>query len=286
MRQALLYETPEEFACMMISHLEERLGMPQVPQKDREGDPLLLRIAIGAGEGEEIEVSLHRAFQTYQNSGDFNTAIDFLNGVISCSDLCLNQDEVLRIDPSYVYPALRDNAYVEQAGNGVGMITDEIVPGMSVIFLEIKTGNNKIVSKSMLDSNPLLTVEKVKRIGYRNLRSEGWTKPRLVLRSPTKTTCTVDVYTDNPFPVECQFLNSEWVQEHMPESFLIAFTNRKQLLVMRSTEAINSEVTAIRLAKKAKFTDVVRRSYLVMPQPVSGQIYWVNQGRFHLLNIG
>jgi hypothetical protein len=134
MRQVLLYETQEEFASMMISHLEEKLGMPQVPQKDREEDPLLLRIAIGAGG--EIEVSLHRAYQTHQNSGDFNTAIDFLNGVICCSELCQNQDEVLRLDPSFVYPALRDDTNVEQKGNGVGMMTDKIVPGMSHCLYE------------------------------------------------------------------------------------------------------------------------------------------------------
>jgi hypothetical protein len=95
--------------------------------------------------------------------------------------------------------------------------------------------HNIIVTKSMLEANPALTEEKVKRIGYRNLRAEGWSKPKLVLKSPTRTTCTVDVFTDNPFPLECQFLNSDWIREHMPENFLIAFPNRKQTLVMRST---------------------------------------------------
>jgi hypothetical protein len=64
MRQALLYETPGEFACMMSRHLEESLGVSTL-QRVHENDPLLLRILMEAGE--EMEVSLHNVFQTYQN---------------------------------------------------------------------------------------------------------------------------------------------------------------------------------------------------------------------------
>ncbi|MDR6555196.1 DUF1444 family protein [Paenibacillus qinlingensis] len=282
MRQALLYKTPEEFASMLMRHLEESLGM-LIQQKEPENDPLLL--SIMKEEKEELVVSLHRVFQTYHNSGDINAAITYLNGILSAVEYCQNQDEVLKLDASYIYPVLRGAQFVEEAGKGLHMVVDEIIPGMCVLFLEIKTEHNKIVTRSMLEANPMLTEEKVKRIGYRNLRAEGWTKPRLELLSPARKTCTVDVFVDNLFPFECQFLNSGWIKEHMPESFLIAFTNRKQTLVMRSTEPIDSEAVAIRLAKKAKFTDVVRRSYLVAPHPVSDHIYWVQKGTFRLLDI-
>ncbi|OAS23683.1 hypothetical protein [Paenibacillus oryzisoli] len=282
MRQALLYETPKEFACMMMRHLEESLGT-LVQQKDPVNNPLLL--SVMKEEEEELVVSLHGVFQTYHNTGDINAAITYLNGIIGATAYCRNEDEAMRLDSSYIYPILRDARFVEEAGKGLHMVADEIIPGMCVLFLEIKTEHNKIVTRSLLEANPKLTEEKVKRIGYRNLRAEGWIHPSLELLSPARKTCTVDVFTDNPFPFECQFLNPDWIQAHMPESFLIAFTNRKQTLVMRSTETIDSEGAAARLAKQSKFTDIVRRSYVVMPQPVSDHIYWVQKGTFHLLNI-
>ncbi|MFC4775765.1 hypothetical protein ACFO9Q_03105 [Paenibacillus sp. GCM10023252] len=289
MRQALLYETPEQFAHMMMKHLEDGLGM-QVKQKDGEGEPLLLEvIAVSGGTngahagpapGDGMVVSLHSTYQTYCHAGDLNLAINYLNGIISTVMYTSNHEEVMRIDSAYLFPDIRETEYVTEAGKDMEFVTEEPVPGLSVIFLEIKSVNNKIVNNSMLALNPRLTEERMKRLAYSNLRGQGWTKPSMQIPSPALPSCTIQAYVNERFPLSCQFLNQSWLKEHMSESFLIAFTNRKQTMVLRSAEAIETAEAAVRMAKHSKFDEIVRRTYRVMPQPVSEAIYWVHNGRY------
>lgn len=278
MRQARLYNHPDEFAGMMMKHLSEALS---VSVQQQEGEPLLLKAQIN---GEDIvHMSLHNVFRTYMNTGDLNTAIDYLNGMISSYSACQSEEEMLLLDTSRIFPALRERRYVEEAGHGMEILTDDSIEGMNVIFLELKEGYSKVVSKSLLAHHPRLTEEKVKRLAYKNLGYEGWTKPSMTLQSPTRRSCFVEVYNGDVFPIECQFLNADIARNRVVDSYLIAFTNRETTLLMRTTERMETRTEAARLAKKARFTDVVRRSHLVMPHPVSDRIYWSHHGRFQLL---
>lgn len=282
MQPVRLYDQPQEFAEMMMRHLRESLNL-EVRQDANE--PLLLEIQYDKdNEEDKSRVSLHETFVTYMRTGDLNTAIDYLNGVLRCStDIRDRQEEMLRLDPQFIYPVLRSKEYVEQAGLGSGPLAEESLPGLCMMFLEIKEGYSKIINQEMLNHHPRLTAERVKRLAYRNLRAEGWSYPNLNLQSPFHSSCWVDVYTDPPFPPECQFLYPEMARGHAADSYLIAFTNRKTTILMRAEDPMDTVDRAIRLVKKSRFADVVRRSYRVMPHPVSDRIYWCYKGEFRWL---
>jgi hypothetical protein len=280
MKEARLYDNPNEFAGMMIRHLSEALTATAQQVEDQ---PLLLKLSLQGRKDEEVQISLHSPYQTYMNTGDLNMAIDHLNGVISSSQACQNVQEATRIDLSCVYPALRDTRYVEEAGRDMDFITERSLPGLNIIYIEIHDNFSKIINRSLLDNQQNLTEERVKRIAFRNMRSEGWIKPNLSLPSPSEKSCVMDIYTDNHFPIECQFLNPDLVKENIPHSYLIAFTNRTTIVAMRSTEEMDTAVSARRLAKKSLFNEIVRRSYLVMPYPNSDRIYWMHKGTIQQL---
>lgn len=280
MKQARLYDTPEQFAGMMMRHLSEALKARACQAED---EPLLLKVSfIGKDEGES-RISLHNAYQTYINTGDLNQAIDHLNGIISSTNACQSEKTMMEIDLSCIYPALRDTRYVEEAGREMKFITEQSIPGLNIVYLELKRGFSKIINYPLLNNHHKLTEERVKRIAYRNLRSEGWTSPSMSLPSPSRKSCVFDVYIDNPFPIECQFLNHDLSKANTPDNYLIAFTNRATTLAMRSTEKMDTAKLALHLAKQAQFNEIVRRSYLVMPHSVSDHIYWSNNGKFQLL---
>ncbi|TJY39565.1 hypothetical protein E5161_18495 [Cohnella pontilimi] len=281
MPQARLYDNPQEFGEMIVQHLKSSLNLDV---RQQEEEPLLLEIVYGPDkEDDRAVVSLHNTFQTYMRSGDFNTAIDYLNGVISCSNAMQNKEELLMIDTTCIYPALRDQKYVEEAAQGLELIVEENIPGLCTVFLEIKDGYSKLISQKMLEHHPRLNEEKVKRLGYRNLRSEGWTPSRMTLQSPFRPSCYVETFLDNPFPIECQFINPDMSRGHVPASFLIAFPTRRTVLLMRSEEKMDTLAQAKQLAKKSKFHEMVRRSYRVMPHPVSEHIYWSCNGEIQRL---
>ncbi len=282
MQQVRLYESPQEFAEMMIRHLSDSL---QVHIQQVEGEPLLLEVAIDDNTNNgKLQVSLHNTFQTYKVTGDLNAAIDYLNGIIASAVGLRANKGMVKIDPSYIYPAIRERRYLDTVGNNMSIVSDEYLPGLSVIFLEIKDTYSKIISKELLKQHPRLTEEKVKQLAYHNLRSSGWTPSRMTMQSPFRASCYVEVYMDNPYPPECQFLLPEMSLTQMPSSsFLIAYTNRKTTVLLRSNERMDSLSEALRLAKKSRFKEVVNRSCRVMPNPVSDQIYWVNRREAKLL---
>lgn len=205
MQQVRLYDQPHEFAEMMAQHLSQSLNV-QVRQKKEE--PLLLEVVFNSEkEDDKSEVSLHETFLTYMRTGDLNTAVDYLNGIVRCSmDLRDKHEEMLKLDTSCIYPVLRSKEYVEQVDKGLGLVVEESIPGLCVIFLELKDGYSKIISSAMLEHHPRLTADRIKRLAFRNLRSEGWSSSTLRLQSPFRKTCTIETFLDNPFPAECQFL--------------------------------------------------------------------------------
>lgn len=277
-----LYDKPLDFAEMMARHLHGALGMAVQPQAE---EPLLLDVVYDPADPEErAQISLHNTFATYMRTGDLNAAIDYLNGAIRVSlDLRDRLEEVVKLDPAFIYPALRDSRYVEEAGQASGMLGDDSLPGLKVVYLDIKGSYSKVIGKALLERQPRLTEARVRRVAYRNLKSEGWMPPKLSLQSPFQASCRIEVYTDNPYPVECQFLQADWVGKHLPGEFLVAFPNRKYALLMRSDERMDTKEKAARLAKRAKFDDVVRRSHRLMPDPVSERIYWAHEGRYEPL---
>ena len=282
MMSARVYESPQDFAEMMAQQLRSSLQLEVCPHAD---DPLLLDIVFGEPKKDErAQVSLHNTFVTYMRTGDLNAAIDYLNATIRVSrDMKNRLQEVVKLDPAYIYPALRDSQYVEEAGAASGMLGDEILPGLKVVYLEIKSSYSKVIGRALLEQHPRLTEERVRRLAYRNLKSEGWTPPKVTLASPYRETCYVEAYMDNDHPVECQFLQPELAREHLPPNFLIAFPNRKYTLLMRSEERMDTLQKAVWLSRKARFDDAVRRNHRLMPDPVSDRIYWAHDGCFELL---
>ncbi len=281
MKQARLYDNPQEFAGMMMKHLSESLNVSIQQNKE---EPLLLEMILNQGkENERMEVSLHSTMQTYMASGDLNTAIDYLNGVVDCTiGIRMNQG-LAKLDPQYIYPAIRDNRYIEEAGLQSTFLSEEYLPGLGVIFIETKDTFSKIINQSLLEQNPRFTEERVKRLAYKNLQYSGWNDSRMSLKSPFRSSCYVEVFTDNDYPVECQFLLPEMSRNHMPESCLVAYTNRKTSLLLRSDEKMGTMSDACFLAGKSRFKEVVKRSYRNLPQPVSDQIYWIHKGKAQLL---
>src|SRR5690606_32968140 len=154
---------------------------------------------------ERAQISLHNTYVTYMRTGDLNAAIDYLNGAIRVSlDLRDRLEEVAKLDPAYFYPALRDSRYVEEAGLASGMLGDDGLTGLKVVYLDIKDSYSKVIGKALLARQPHLTEARVRRAAYRNLKSEGWMPPKLTLQSPFRESCRIEVYTDNPYPIECQ----------------------------------------------------------------------------------
>ncbi|WP_373228879.1 DUF1444 family protein [Cohnella sp.] len=281
MRPARLYDAPEQFAEMMMKHLSESMNV--LVQKTEE--PLLLEINVNLNDPQEkIQVSLHNTFRTYMASGDMNTAIDYLNDTIRCTELMrTKKDDVVKLDSAYIYPAIRDTRYVEEAGKNVKFISEAYLPGLSVIYLEIKDSCSKIITEASLEYNPRLTEERVKHLAYRNLRTAGWQSSRLTLQSPFRESCCIEVFMDNSHPIECQFLLPEMATSNLPKSCLIAYTNRKTAMIMYSNERMETLSQVMRLADKSRFRDVVKRSCLFRPNPVSEQIYWIHNGEAKLL---
>lgn len=276
-RTARLYDTPEEFAEMMTRRLSESL---QMNVRQKEGEPLLLEIRFDPDNPKgNIQVSLHDSYRLYRASGDLNAAIDYLNDVVRNSRYVSTEDEITRLDPAYIYPAIREERYVEEAGREAAFVSDEYLPGLRQIYLEIKGGCTKILTKSFLACNPHLTEAEVKPLAYRNLQKGGWQPPRLSMRSPLRTSCSVDIYLEPPFPIECQFLLPELAMRRMPSHYIIAFTNRQCTLVMRSKEPMDTARRALELVRESGFNVIVQRSSCFMPYPVSDRLFWVRHGK-------
>ncbi|MFS0724651.1 hypothetical protein [Paenibacillus sp. 1P07SE] len=279
-----IYETPEQFAMMMQGKLSEATGM-KVSRKA--GEPLLLLVEVSPGRQEErAEISLHETYQIYRSTGDLNLAVDYLNGMVR-STLYMQQNEakLMKLDARYLYPAIRDERLVVDQAE-MELLSEPFLPGLRMVFLEIKDDVVKMVNRNMLELNPRFTEERVKRIAKRNLRAEGWQEPGLELVSPQRKSCTVEVYQDFPFPFECQFLMEELGGTRMPESYVIAYTNRRIVLTMRSTEPMDTPERARELVRSSMFRAVAQRSCRLMPGPVSDRVYWVHRGRAVLLEEG
>lgn len=274
-----LYDKPQDFAEMMAQHLRSVLQLAVHSQAE---EPLLLEVVFDESRKDErAQISLHNTYTTYMRTGDLNAAVDYLNATIRVSlEVRDRMQEVARLDPAFIYPAIRDSRYVEEAGQASGMLGDDSLPGLKVVYLEIKDSYSKVIGKALLSQHPRLTEERVRRVAYRNLKSEGWMPPKILLQSPYRESCYVEAYMDNPYPVECQFLRPDWVKRHLPSDFLIAFPNRKYTLLMRSDERMDTLERAACLARRARFDDVVWRNHRLLPDPVSDRIYWAQEGRF------
>lgn len=283
MRKARLYDTPAEFAAMMMRQLGESLKM-KVCQ--RAGEPLLLEIEPNPDKPEgKLHVSLHDAYRLYRATGDLNAAVDYLNDVVRNSLYVSTAEEITRLDPAYIYPVIRETRYVEEAGSEAPFLSDDYLPGLSRIYLEIKDGCSKIVSKSHMTYNPDLTEAKVRSIAVRNLQQGGWQPPCLSMESPLRSSCTVDVYGEPSFPMDCQFLLPEWATSRMPDYYVLAFTNRKCTLVMRSEEPMETAKQAITLIRESGFLSVVQNNCNFFPHPVSDRLYLVRRGKARLLEM-
>lgn len=282
MNAVRLYETPEQFAEMMMNQLSGSMG---VQVKQAEGESLLLEAYLDAANAKDaITISLHDTYRNYMFNGDLNAAVDYLNKIVKTSTYVqTRQEEISKLDSAYLFPAVRDERYVTEAGRDMEFLSDPFLPGLRIVFLEIKDSVTKIVNKSLLEQNPRLDEEKVKRLAYRNLRSAGWQKPRISLTSPFCKSCTIDIFSDPPHPIDYQFTMPEWRALHLPENYVIAYTNRKYTMILRSLEPMDTQAQVKRLVQKSKFSEVVKRSFRVMENPVSENMYWVHHGKAVLL---
>ncbi|MFC3799336.1 hypothetical protein [Cohnella sp. GCM10012308] len=277
MKQARLYDQPEQFAEMMKRQLAESL---QIEVRMTEGEPLLLEMDDKIG---TAQVSLHNTYRTYMAGGDLNAAIDYLNNIVRSSRLAAEKkDEINVLDPDYIYPALRDEGYAEASRKQAGGLSAERLPGLREMYLEIKDGLTKIVTTDLLELNPELPEDQLRTIAYRNLRREGWQQPQM--RLPTLLdSCWLEAYMHDTHPAECQFLDPE-LNKHLGRNpYLVAFTNRKTVMVLRADEAMETLRQAQRLAEESGFRMMARRSVALMPSPVSDRIYWVRNGKAGLL---
>ncbi|RIX60096.1 hypothetical protein D3P08_00440 [Paenibacillus nanensis] len=278
MNAVRLYDTPEQFAEMMVNQLRSSMG---ALVKQTEGEALLLKVSLDAGKPEEeLTISLHDTYRSYMASGDLNAAVDYLNQIVKTSSYMQRyQEEMCKLDASYLFPAVRDERYVTEAGRDMEFLSDPFLPGLRIIYLEIKGGVTKIVNKSMLERNPRLSEEKMRRLAYRNLRAAGWQKPRISLTSPFCKSCTIEIYSEPPHPIDYQFSMPEWRSLYLPDNYVIAYTNRQYMMLLRSYEPMDSEAQVKRLVQKSKFSEIVKRSFHVMPNPVSVNMYWVHKGK-------
>lgn len=199
MKQARLYDQPEQFAEMMKRHLAASL---QIDVRLTEGEPLLLEMDDKIGKS---QVSLHDTYRTYMAGGDLNAAVDYLNDIVRSSKIAgEKKDEVAILDPDYIYPALRDEAYAEATRKQAGGLSAERLPGLREMYLEIKDELTKVITAGMLELNPDLREDELRKIAYRNLRRAGWQEPRM--RLPTLLdSCRLEVYMHDTHPAECQF---------------------------------------------------------------------------------
>lgn len=283
MNAARLYETPAEFAEMMIGQLTEVSG---IQVSAREEDPLLLDLLNDLNKPDEkSQISLHETYRVYLNTGDLNMAINYLNGVVRTIDYTrMGNEQMMTIDARYLYPAIRNERVVTDQEH-MELLSEPFLPGLRMVFLEIKDNVVKMVSKSMLDYNPRFTEEKIRRIAKSNLRAEGWHRPNLTLTSPTRKSCTIDVYNEYPYPIDYQFFIVEIASLHMPESYVISYTNRRMMITRHTSERMDTMERACELVRKSKFEEVARRSCRVMPGPVSDRVYWVHRGKAVLLDL-
>ncbi len=276
-----VYDTPEQFAEMMMRQLSESMNT-KVSQDEKE--PLLLDVQLDPVDPSKVvQISLHNTFLTYMNGGDLNSAIDYLNNIVRTSNSMHSNTEIMKLDSAYIYPAIRDEQYVLEAGRDAKLVSSPFLPGLRVIYLEIKNGCTKMIGESLLQCNPRFTEDKVKRLAYVNLKASGWYSANLNLTSPLRSSCTMDIYTDPPHPIDCQFSFQELASQHMPNQYVIAYTNRLYTIVMRSTESMKTTEQAKRLVKKSRFDTIVKRSVNLLPNPVSDQIYLVSNGEYRLL---
>lgn len=278
-KAARLYDNAKEFSDMMRRQLIKTLNLKVNAKKD---DPLLLMVHIPEhGTDEKVEISLHRAFGTYLNSGDLNGAIDYLNGTILSTLAVSDQREAtLQVDTSRVYPALRDKEYVEQAG--VTVFDKGNMEGLCTVYLMVKDGFSVIVNSQMLNGN--LSENALKQIAHRNLYKKGWTPSSMQLPFPTAGNCQLETFfAKKGFPIDFQFVRPDLAKGKLPDTFLVAFPNRDLALMMRTEERLETKSEAMKLSKTTRFQEVVKRSHLVMPSPNSGRIYFFSRGEYKYL---
>lgn len=231
-------------------------------------------------------ISLHYAYQAYLNSGNFNIALHSLDDIVQKVIAACQEPRDLamaKLDMSAIFPALRDSAYVEQSYSRA--ICEDALPGFKKVYLEASNGSSKIINEGILERNPGLTREWIERIAHLNLRSVGWTRPRLSIPSSTRQSCTIDVYMDNLVPVECQFLDPELTRIYLPDVYLISFPAQYTSIVMYSSEKMNTIDQAVRLAKRSGLVNIVHGSYYSTSSPNNRNIYWVYGGAVFLLKL-
>jgi len=277
-----LYDKPEQFAEMMARQLSESLGL-KVGSKIEE--PLLLEILLDDADRQDGKavISLHQTYDTYMAGGDLNTAVDYMNNIARTTVHLRMENEMKKIDPARVYPAVRDERYAKEAGRESPILSDPFLPGLRIVYLEVHEDFCKIITRKLLDENPGLDEEEVKKRAYANLKASGWVEPSMRLPHPNRPTCVLQVFADPPHPIDCQFLVPEWISRYLPSQYLIAYTNRKTVLLLQTGERMDTAHQARDVAVKSAFKEMVERSCRLMPSPVSDRIYWVNNGKAKLL---
>ncbi|MBB6696026.1 hypothetical protein H7B90_32025 [Cohnella xylanilytica] len=277
-----LYDKPEQFAEMMARQLSESLGL-KVGSKIEE--PLQLEIALDDADRQDGKavISLHQTYDTYMAGGDLNTAVDYMNNIVRTTVRLRMENEMKKIDLARVYPAVRDERYVKEAGKESPMLSDPFLPGLRIVYLEVHEDFCIILTRQLLDENPELDEEEVKKQAYANLKASGWVEPSMRLPHPNHPTCVLQVFAEPSHPIDCQFLVPEWTSRYLPSQYLIAYTNRKTVLLLQTGERMDTAHQARDAAVKSAFKEIVERSCRLMPSPVSDRIYWVNNGKAKLL---
>jgi Protein of unknown function (DUF1444). len=277
-----LYDKPEQFAEMMARLLSESMGLRV---QSKRGEPLLLEILLDEADRQDgkAEISLHQTYGTYMAGGDLNTAVDYMNNIARMTVHMRTENEMKKIELARVYPAVRDERYVKEAGKESPMLSDPFLPGLRIVYLEVQEDFCKIITRQLLNENPELDEEKVKSQAYANLKASGWVEPNMRLPDPNRPTCVLQVFAEPPHPIDCQFLLPEWTSRYLPSQYLIAYTNRKTILLLQTGERMDTAHKARDVAVRSAFKEMVERSHRLMPSPVSDRIYWVKDGKAKLL---
>lgn len=282
-RMARLYDRPDQFSDFVVRQLRETMG---VEVRKVEGESLLIEICRRRGNREaKWQINLLEVYHSYMMDGDLNAAIDFMNGIWNSMRWLRQQENMMfKLHPAHIYPAVRDEQYIRELEQESPVLSEPYLPGLRVVFLDIKDRYVKVINQAILDYNPGFTEVEIKRLAYGNLRSAGWQPPVMVLPSPTLPSCSIEVYCDPAHPVACQFLLPELSWAYLPSQYVIAYPNRSYTLLMRSVEQMETKEQAKRLVAQSRFADVVKRSVREVPFPISDQLFWVCDGKVERLD--
>lgn len=272
---------PQEFTQFIIAHLTHQMPSFRFKHLDHT-DPFQL-IVIGEKQIELAKIDLHHAWEDYMQANDLNAIIHHLNIFMRIFQF-KSEDFAppTAIDVKNIYPTIRPPQFLQEQENPDQFLRDDLVPCLDTLFIEKREEHSVYLTKSLI--KPLLeqwTEKEIMDLAYENLILRGWHSAKRQIASPSmfKQAGTYHIFSEADYPFQHQFFMQGIAQNHLPDTYLIAFPAKDIAVALTVENPITSLQAAKKAAIKTGFVHFIDYCYKSQPKPISQNIYWAMDGK-------